>query len=133
MCFVKHLSLTLSVGLPAKINYPVPATQQVRFQLLRVTERFCIESGNLSRVIVGHPSNDLVFCIDRTFRASISSFSTLRKLIYLIRIQLLSFKFSVVFPLHAHHILPGTFSGVIAILKQQKFMLMIYHVVVYHG
>jgi len=29
MCIVKHLTLTFSVGLPAKINYPVPASQQV--------------------------------------------------------------------------------------------------------
>jgi len=40
MCFVKHLTLTFSVGMPAKINYPVPASQQVRFQPLRVIELF---------------------------------------------------------------------------------------------
>jgi len=75
MCFVKHLTLTFSVGLPVKINYPVPARQQVRYQPLRVIERFCIESSNLSTVIVGNSSNDLEFFIDRTFRVSISSFS----------------------------------------------------------
>jgi len=34
-----------------------------------------------SAVIVGHSSNDLELFIDRTFRASISTFSALRKLI----------------------------------------------------
>jgi len=53
--------LTYSVGLPAKINYPVPASQQVRFPQLRVIEHFCVESSNLSTVIVGHSSNDLEF------------------------------------------------------------------------
>ena len=58
MCFAKHLTLTFSVGLPAKINYPVPARQQVRFQPLRVIERFCVEISK-STVIVGNSSNDL--------------------------------------------------------------------------
>jgi len=74
MCFFKHLTLTFSVGLPAKINYPIPASQQVRFQLLRVIEHFCVESSNLSAVIAGHSSNDLEFFIDRTFRGSVVSF-----------------------------------------------------------
>ena len=67
MCFVKYLTLTFSVGLPAKMNYLVPASQQVRFQPLRVIENFCVESSNLSTVIVGHSSNDLEFFIDHTF------------------------------------------------------------------
>jgi len=54
MYFVKHLTLTFPVGLPAKITHHVPASQQVRFQPLRVIERFCVESSNLSTVIVGH-------------------------------------------------------------------------------
>jgi len=58
MCFVKHLTLTFSVGLPAKMNHPDPASQQVRFQPLRVIERFCVESGNLSTVIVENSSKD---------------------------------------------------------------------------
>jgi len=53
MCFVKYLTLTCLVGLPEKIDYPVPASQQVRFQSLRVIERFFVESSNLSTVIVG--------------------------------------------------------------------------------
>jgi len=40
MCFVKHLTLTYGVGLPAKIGYPVPARQQVRYQPLLVNEFF---------------------------------------------------------------------------------------------
>jgi len=63
MCFVKDLTFTFSVGLPAKINYPVPASHQVRFQPLRVIERFCVESSNLSTMIVGHSSNDLEFLL----------------------------------------------------------------------
>ena len=81
MCFFKHLNLTFSVGLPEKINYLVPASQQIRFQPLRVIERFCVESSNLSTVIVGNSSNDLELFIYRTFRTSISSFSTLHKVI----------------------------------------------------
>jgi len=45
MCFVKYLTVTFVVGLPAKINDPVPASQ-VRFQQFRVTERFCVEGSN---------------------------------------------------------------------------------------
>jgi len=59
MCFVKHLTLAFSVGMPAKINYPYPASQQVRLQPLRVIERFRVESSNLSTLIVGYCSNDL--------------------------------------------------------------------------
>jgi len=33
------------VGLPAKIDNPVPANQ-VRFQQFRVIERFCVEGSN---------------------------------------------------------------------------------------
>jgi len=56
--FVRHLTLAFSVGMPSKINYPFLASQQVRFQPLRVIERFSVESSNLSTVIVGHCSND---------------------------------------------------------------------------
>jgi len=45
--------------MPAKINYPYPASQQVRLQPLRVIERFRVESSNLSTLIVGYCSNDL--------------------------------------------------------------------------
>jgi len=79
MCIVKHLPF--SVGLLAKMKYPVPAGQQARYQLLRVIEGFCVESRNLSTVIVGHSNNDLEFFIDRKFSTSISSFTTLHKLI----------------------------------------------------
>jgi len=40
--FVKCLTVTFSVGLPAKINNAVPASQ-VRFQQFRVIERFCVQ------------------------------------------------------------------------------------------
>jgi len=45
MYFVKYSTLTFSVGLHAKINNPVPASQ-VRFQQFRVIERFCVEGRN---------------------------------------------------------------------------------------
>jgi len=37
--------MTFLVGLPAKIDNPLP-TSQVRFQQFRVIERFCIEGSN---------------------------------------------------------------------------------------
>jgi len=46
MCFVKHLTVAFSVGLPVEINIPVPASQ-VRFQQFRVIERFCVEGSNI--------------------------------------------------------------------------------------
>jgi len=45
MCFVKYLTKTFSVDLPAKNENPVPAIQ-VRFKQLRVTEGFCMEGSN---------------------------------------------------------------------------------------
>jgi len=45
MCFVKYLTVTFSVGLPAEINSPVPGSH-VRFQKFRVIERFCVEGSN---------------------------------------------------------------------------------------
>jgi len=45
MCFFKYLTVTFSVGLPAKINNPVPASQ-VRFQEFHVIERVCVEGSN---------------------------------------------------------------------------------------
>jgi len=45
MCFVKYLTKTFSVDLPAKINNPVPAIQ-IRFQQFRVTDRFCVVGSN---------------------------------------------------------------------------------------
>jgi len=53
---------------------------QVRFQQLRVIERFCVEAER-SAVIMRRSNNDLEFFIDRAFKASISSFSDFRKLI----------------------------------------------------
>jgi len=47
MCFVKHLTVTFPVGLPAKFNNPFPASE-VRFQRFRVIERFCLEESNRS-------------------------------------------------------------------------------------
>jgi len=47
MCFVKCLTLTFSVGLPAKISNPIPASQ-ARFQQFRVIARFCVEGSNKS-------------------------------------------------------------------------------------
>jgi len=45
MCCVKYLTMKFPVGLPAKIDNPVPANQ-VRFQQFRVIERFCVEGSN---------------------------------------------------------------------------------------
>ena len=45
MYFFKYLSVTFSVGSPAKIHNPVPA-RQIRFQQFRVIERFCVEDRN---------------------------------------------------------------------------------------
>jgi len=44
MCCVKYLTTTFLVGLPAKINNPVPASQ-ARFEQFRVIERFWVESS----------------------------------------------------------------------------------------
>jgi len=57
MCCVTYLTVTFSVGLPAKINKPVPASQ-ARFQQLRIIERFCVEGSN-KRSDRGRASNDL--------------------------------------------------------------------------
>ena len=45
MCFVKYLTVTFSVGLPAKINNPVPASQ-VQFQQFLVIESISLEERN---------------------------------------------------------------------------------------
>jgi len=45
MCCVKYLTMTFPVGVPEKIDDPVPASQ-VRFQQFRVTERICVEGSN---------------------------------------------------------------------------------------
>jgi len=45
MCFVKYLNMTFSVGLPAKIDNPVP-TSLARFQRFRVVYRFFVEGSN---------------------------------------------------------------------------------------
>ena len=37
--------VAISVGLPAAVNNPVPASQ-VRFQQFRAIERFCVEGSN---------------------------------------------------------------------------------------
>jgi len=78
MCCVTYLTMTFPVGLPAKIVNPVPASQ-VRFQQFCVIERHCVE-GSKKRSDRGHSSNDLEFFIDRTFRASTSSFLAKLKL-----------------------------------------------------
>jgi len=57
MCCVKNLTVTFAVGLPAKIDKPVTASQ-VRFQQFCVTERFYFEGSN-KRSDRGHSSNDL--------------------------------------------------------------------------
>jgi len=72
--------VTFSVGLPAKINNLVLASQ-ARFQHIRAIERFCVESSNKRSDRLGHSSCDLAFFIDRTLRASTSSLPALRKLI----------------------------------------------------
>jgi len=45
ICFVKYLTVKFSIGLPAKINNFVPASQ-VQFQQFRVIERFYVEGSN---------------------------------------------------------------------------------------
>jgi len=45
MCFVKYLTVTFSVGLPAKGNNPVPVCL-VRFQQFSVIERLCVQGSN---------------------------------------------------------------------------------------
>jgi len=45
MCFVKYFTVPFSVGFPAKIDNPAPASQ-VRFQQSPVIERFCVEGSN---------------------------------------------------------------------------------------
>jgi len=45
MCFVKYLTMTFSVGLPAKIDNPVPASLG-RFQRFRAIHRFFGEGNN---------------------------------------------------------------------------------------
>jgi len=42
---VKYLTTTFPIGLPAKIDHPVPA-RQVRFQQFHVIERFGVEGSN---------------------------------------------------------------------------------------
>jgi len=43
--FVNFLTVTFTVGLPAKISNAVPASQ-VLFQQFCVIERFCVEGSN---------------------------------------------------------------------------------------
>jgi len=45
ICFAKYLKRGVGAGLPVEVNNPVSASQ-VRFQQLRVIERFCIEGSN---------------------------------------------------------------------------------------
>jgi len=73
-------SVTFSVGLPAKVNNPVP-TSQAPFQQFRVIELFCVKVA-ASAMIVVHSSNVLEIFTERTYRASISSVSALRKLTF---------------------------------------------------
>ena len=79
MCCVKYLTMAFPLGLLAKIDNPVPASQ-VRFQQFRVVEQsFCVKDSN-KRSDRGHSSNDLQLFIGRAFRASTSSFSAKLKL-----------------------------------------------------
>jgi len=70
--------MTYPVGLPAKIDNPVSASQ-VRFHEFRTIKHFCVEGSN-KRSDRGHSRNDLEFFIDRNFRTSTSSFSPELKL-----------------------------------------------------
>jgi len=79
MCFVKILTTTFFVVLPEKIDNPVPASQ-VRFQRFGVIEAFA-SMAETSAVIVGRSNNDLEFLLIVLLKATISSFSALRKLI----------------------------------------------------
>ena len=77
MCFVKYLTKTFSVDLPAKINNPVPA---IKYDFSNSVSLIAFESkAATSTVIVGHSGNDLEFYIDCTFRASVSLYSALAK------------------------------------------------------
>jgi len=62
MRFDKYLTVTFSVGLPAKMNNHVPASP-VRFQHFRVIERFRVVSSNKRSDRVRHSSNDLAFLL----------------------------------------------------------------------
>jgi len=64
--------------LSTKINNPVRISE-VQFQQFPVNERICVECNKRSDC--RHSSKDLEFFIDRTVRASISSFSALRQFI----------------------------------------------------
>jgi len=66
MCFFNYVTVTFSIGLPAKIVvYLVPASQ-VRFLQFHVIERFCFKGSN-KRIDRGALfSHDLEFFIDRT-------------------------------------------------------------------
>ena len=76
-CVLSNISIVaISVGLPAAVNNPVPASQ-VGIQQFLAISCFWMEGSN-KRSDRGHSSNDLEFFTDRTFRASFSEF---RKLI----------------------------------------------------
>ena len=80
MCFYKYLAVMFSVGLSPNVNNPVLASQvALWFHQFLVINAFCIEGSN-KRSDCGTLLYVLEF-IDRTFRASISSFSALHKLI----------------------------------------------------
>jgi len=76
MCLAKFITVTFSVVSPREIINPVHDSQ-ARFSQFRATESFYVASSN--------KRNDLVriskVFIERTWRASISSFLALRKLI----------------------------------------------------
>jgi len=65
MCFVKHLILTFSVGLPAKINHPDPARRQPTSVISTITCHwtFFRRKGNLSTVFMGNSSKDVEFLL----------------------------------------------------------------------
>jgi len=80
MCYVKYLTMTFPVGLPAKIDDPVPTSQVAyHFNNSVSLNGFALKAAT-GAAIVGNSSNDLELFIDRFFTTSTSSFSTKLKL-----------------------------------------------------
>ena len=73
--------MTFPVGLPAIIDIILFPPAKYDFNN-SVSWNACASKVATSAVIVGHSSNDLEFFIDRTFRASTSSFSDKLELIF---------------------------------------------------
>jgi len=80
MCLVKYFTVTFMGRSPVTIKTPIPASQ-ARFPQLRVSERFCLAGNNRHNDRRALSQKTYKFYIERTWRAHISQFSALRKLI----------------------------------------------------